>query len=191
MSDSRIFPERWPLSNNFILLAILLLVATAFALVTSTEAVANEIATYAYYALVVGVVIRVLELAIGERVARALVPVRDRLVAWVRGLTLPSPARPSKPAAPGIARPDLALDLPGAPGWAERIRFLRDVLAYTLAALTVSVVLVALYYRDQPYTFIPARFYLLLAGVYGVLLVSLIIVHLVGFRGSRRSGPSP
>lgn len=66
MSEASVW-EDWPLSNNFILAAILLLLATAGSLVVATEALANQLARYAYYALVVGVLLRFIEMALEER----------------------------------------------------------------------------------------------------------------------------
>lgn len=66
----RLFPESWPPSNNFILVAVLLLVATALAVVVSTEETANRLARYAYYFLAVGVFVRLVEQTVGDRIAR-------------------------------------------------------------------------------------------------------------------------
>jgi len=68
-TSDRLLPENWPVSNNFILVAILLLLATALAVVVSTEDVANRFAGYAYYFLTVGVLIRIVEQTVGDRVA--------------------------------------------------------------------------------------------------------------------------
>lgn len=56
----------WPPSNYPIFFAIVLLVATAVTLAMGGEALAEELAIYAYYLLVVGVVIRFFELALPE-----------------------------------------------------------------------------------------------------------------------------
>lgn len=59
--------ENWPLSNYPILMAILLLVATAISLgLGSSETYANQLAIYAYFLLVIGVAIRFFELTLPE-----------------------------------------------------------------------------------------------------------------------------
>lgn len=68
MSEMSLAAKRWPPSNNFILLSVLLLCATAVGLAVATESAANRLATYAYYSLVVGVALRVLELAVGRQI---------------------------------------------------------------------------------------------------------------------------
>lgn len=60
-------PENWPLSNYPILLAMMLLVATAISLgLGSSETYANQLAIYAYFLLVIGVAIRFFELTLPE-----------------------------------------------------------------------------------------------------------------------------
>lgn len=59
--------ENWPLSNYPILLALMLLVATAISLgIGSSETNANQLAIYAYFLLVIGVAIRFFELTLPE-----------------------------------------------------------------------------------------------------------------------------
>ena len=65
--------EKWPLSNYPILLALILLVATAISLgVGESEAYANQLAIYAYFLLVIGVAVRFFELVLPERVVQRL-----------------------------------------------------------------------------------------------------------------------
>lgn len=65
--DPTAFLDGWPPSNYPIAAAVLLLVATGVTLVVSTEEAANRLATYAYYFLVLGVALRLVEHAAGER----------------------------------------------------------------------------------------------------------------------------
>ena len=59
--------DNWPLSNYPILMALLLLVATALSLgLGGSEAYANQLAIYAYFLLVIGVAIRFFELTLPE-----------------------------------------------------------------------------------------------------------------------------
>lgn len=64
--------DEWPLSNNFILAAILLLIVSAFTLAFRTEEQANNYAIWAYYSLVVGVLLRFVEIVVEERLGRDL-----------------------------------------------------------------------------------------------------------------------
>ncbi len=65
--------EKWPLSNYPILLALILLVATAISLgIGESEAYANQLAIYAYFLLVIGVAIRFFELVLPERLVQRL-----------------------------------------------------------------------------------------------------------------------
>lgn len=66
--------EEWPFSNNFILAAILLLIAAAFTLAFRTEEKANQYAIWAYYALVIGVFLRFVEIVLEERFDLELKP---------------------------------------------------------------------------------------------------------------------
>lgn len=81
MSETSLTMKRWPLSNNFVLLSVLLLCATAIGLAVTTESAANRLATYAYYSLVVGVVLRLLELTIGRQIESAAGRVRSAVAA--------------------------------------------------------------------------------------------------------------
>jgi len=59
--------ENWPLSNYPILMAILLLVATAVLIgLGESDTYANQLAIYAYFLLVTGVAIRFFELTLPE-----------------------------------------------------------------------------------------------------------------------------
>lgn len=59
--------ENWPLSNYPILMAIILLVATAiFIGLGESDVYANQLAIYAYFLLVTGVTIRFFELTLPE-----------------------------------------------------------------------------------------------------------------------------
>ena len=59
--------KNWPLSNYPILMAILLLIATAVLLgLGSSENDANQLAIYAYFLLVTGIAIRFFELTLPE-----------------------------------------------------------------------------------------------------------------------------
>ncbi len=63
--------EKWPLSNYPILLALILLVATAISSgIGESEAYANQLAIYAYFLLAVGVAVRFFELVLPERVVQ-------------------------------------------------------------------------------------------------------------------------
>ena len=56
----------WPLSNYPIFLALVLLFATAVTLAMGDEPLAEDLAIYAYYLLVIGVTIRFFELALPD-----------------------------------------------------------------------------------------------------------------------------
>lgn len=72
----------WPLSNYPILAAILLLIATAAALALGySEEYANQLAIYAYYGLVIGVALRVLEMAVPSDAGTRVKTLFDR-VGW-------------------------------------------------------------------------------------------------------------
>jgi len=62
----------WPSSNYPIFIVLMLLVATAATLVIGDEKRAEELAIYAYYFLVIGVLIRFFELALPERTLQKL-----------------------------------------------------------------------------------------------------------------------
>ena len=65
--------SHWPPSNYPILFAIILLIATAITLALGySESFANDLATYAYLLLVIGVIIRFFELAMPEHMARKI-----------------------------------------------------------------------------------------------------------------------
>ncbi|MFZ3169540.1 MAG: hypothetical protein WA130_18155 [Candidatus Methanoperedens sp.] len=65
--------ENWPLSNYPILLAIMLLVATAISFgLGSSETNANQLAMYAYFLLVIGVAIRFFELTLPETLIKRI-----------------------------------------------------------------------------------------------------------------------
>ena len=72
-------PRRWPLSNEFILLSVLLLLATGVGFVAVAQQVSERLAIYAYYSLVAGVSLRVVELAVGDRFVGAAGRVRSKL----------------------------------------------------------------------------------------------------------------
>jgi len=76
--------EEWPFSNNFILAAILLLIAAAFTLAFRTEEQANQHAIWAYYSLVVGVFLRFIEIVLDERFDVELKPYTYRKLAPVK-----------------------------------------------------------------------------------------------------------
>ncbi|VVB86703.1 Uncharacterised protein [uncultured archaeon] len=63
--DDEEHTKNWPLSNYPILMALLMLIATAASLgLGSSESYANQIAIYAYFLLVTGVAIRFFELTL-------------------------------------------------------------------------------------------------------------------------------
>lgn len=70
MTETLLAPRRWPLSNDFVLLSVLLLLATGAGFVVARQ-VSEQFATYAYYSLVAGVSLRVVELAVGDRLTGA------------------------------------------------------------------------------------------------------------------------
>lgn len=81
------WPGGWPPSNYVFLPAILLLAATGLALVGSSAAVANGLAVDAYFLLVVGVALRLLEYAAEARVTRLMGHAErglERVKQWVR-----------------------------------------------------------------------------------------------------------
>ena len=60
--------NEWPLSNYPIFMALVLLAATAVTVAMGNEPRAESLAIYAYYLLVIGVIIRFFELALPDRV---------------------------------------------------------------------------------------------------------------------------
>lgn len=73
--------DEWPLSNYPILLALILLVSTTIALgIGKSEVYANQLAVYAYFLLVIGVIIRFFELTLPEslvqKVKAKLLPIK-------------------------------------------------------------------------------------------------------------------
>lgn len=60
--------ENWPPSNYPIFLALILLVATAVTLSMGDEQMAEDLAIYAYYFLVLGVTIRFLEFTLPDNI---------------------------------------------------------------------------------------------------------------------------
>ena len=57
----------WPPSNYAVLFAVVFLVGTAIATVVSTTEAANRLGTYAFYAMTVGVTLRLVEQVAGRR----------------------------------------------------------------------------------------------------------------------------
>ena len=78
--------EGWPPSNYAIFLALVLLAATAVTLAMGDEKRAEELAIYAYYLLVIGVVIRFFELSLPENTLVKLGVVKVRFLGWMMGL---------------------------------------------------------------------------------------------------------
>ena len=71
--------ENWPLSNNPIFIALILLVATAVTLAMGDEKMAEDLAIYAYYFLVLGVGIRFLEFTVPEKMKSGVVKGIERV----------------------------------------------------------------------------------------------------------------
>lgn len=71
--------DDWPPSNYPILIALMLLVATAATLANGDEKLAESLAIYAYYFLVIGVAIRFFELSIPEDTLQRLNPAKKRI----------------------------------------------------------------------------------------------------------------
>jgi hypothetical protein len=82
----------WPPSNYPIFLALVLLFATAVTLAMGDEPLAEDLAIYAYYLLVIGVSIRFFELALPDdtpdklkRIAKSGLDLADKTSQWARG----------------------------------------------------------------------------------------------------------
>ncbi len=74
----------WPPSNYPILIAFMLLLATAATLAIGDEKRAEELAIYAYYLLVIGVAIRFFELALPEGTLQRLSPAKKRISGFIK-----------------------------------------------------------------------------------------------------------
>ena len=71
--------DNWPLSNNPIFIALILLVATAVTLAMGDEKLAEDYAIYAYYFLVLGVSLRFLEFTVPEKMKSGVVKGIERV----------------------------------------------------------------------------------------------------------------
>ena len=69
----------WPPSNYPFLIALMLLTVTAVTLVIGDEELAENLAIYVYYFLVLGVIIRFFELALPEDTMERLNPAKERI----------------------------------------------------------------------------------------------------------------
>jgi len=69
----------WPLSNYPIFLALVLLFATAVTLAMGDEPLAEDLAIYAYYLLVIGVTIRFFELVLPDDTSQKIDHVKYRI----------------------------------------------------------------------------------------------------------------
>ncbi len=74
----------WPSSNYPIFFALVLLATTAVTLAMGDEPRAEEIAIYAYYFLVIGILIRFFELALPDNTLERLSSKRMRISGWLR-----------------------------------------------------------------------------------------------------------
>jgi len=72
----------WPTSNYPILLALFLLIATAITLAMGNEPLAEQLAIYAYYLLVIGVTIRFLELAVPDNTLHKTTSILLQIMEW-------------------------------------------------------------------------------------------------------------
>ena len=73
----------WPPSNYPILFALFLLAATALVLAMGNKELAEELAIYAYYLLVIGVVIRMVEMALPDSTPETMGRGAVWLKSWV------------------------------------------------------------------------------------------------------------
>jgi len=71
----------WPPSNYPFLIALLILTVTAVALAIGDEELAENLAIYVYYSLILGIAIRFSELAIPEDTIQRLNPAKERISA--------------------------------------------------------------------------------------------------------------
>ena len=76
----------WPSSNYPIFISLVLLASTAVTLAMGDEKRAEELAIYAYYLLVIGVVIRFFELSLPENTLTKLGVVKVRFLGWMHWL---------------------------------------------------------------------------------------------------------
>ena len=72
----------WPISNYPILLALFLLIATAITLALGNEPLAEQLAIYAYYLLVIGVTIRFLELTVPDNTLHKITSILLQIMEW-------------------------------------------------------------------------------------------------------------
>lgn len=159
------WPGGWPPSNYPIFLAVLLLLATALALVVGTEETGNEVATVAYFALVVGVVLRVAEHLAGDRLRPAVAVSLARLEARLLKPARPAAMDPTRGRRRAGRRPR---------GGAPEAAIAHAVARYTAVATGVGGLAVVLYWWRQPATVVPTRF--LLGWVVVVWLLASVAV---------------
>lgn len=162
-NENRPLLEEWPLSNYPILVAVLLLVATALALVVSTEEAANTLATYAYYALVVGVALRLVETAAGERWAAAGDVVRESVGGLASHLErrLASSGDGTIPVAGRRVdheSRDEVLNRVERARTAARARNVDVVVRWTFGSTLFGGILLLAYWWQQPYHYVSAGF---------------------------------
>lgn len=69
----------WPPSNYPFLIALLILTVTAVALAIGDEGLAENLAIYVYYSLILGIAIRFFELALPEDTMQRLNPAKERI----------------------------------------------------------------------------------------------------------------
>jgi hypothetical protein len=79
--------SNWPPSNYPIFLALVLLAATAVTLAMGDETLAENLAIYAYYLLVIGVTIRFLELSLPDNTPEKLRSAMVRVSGFLHGLS--------------------------------------------------------------------------------------------------------
>jgi len=72
----------WPIFNYPILLALFLLLATAIILALGNESLAEQLAIYAYYFLVIGVTIRFLELTVLDSTLHKITLILLQIMEW-------------------------------------------------------------------------------------------------------------
>lgn len=177
------WPGGWPPSNYPILFAILLLLGTAVALVVSTERTANELATYAYYLLVLGVAIRLVEHAAEDRLRAALTwtgtslqrlversreewgSVAPRLSDWT-----PRPRTAGRKGR-GTRRKESLLSE------SNRREQVHDVAAYTLAATMIGGAVVIASQASEPFVVVSRDFLLGWFAVMGVLALVVVFAR--------------
>jgi len=137
-------PGGWPPSNYPIFLALVLLAATAVTLAMGDEKRAEELAIYAYYLLVLGVVIRFFELSLPENMPVRMGVVKVRFLGWMRWLVRKIRGI-SRRIGSKLRLPEVKISSKGALPGVNSIAFLCDVSKNVTIFLSLAFLILLIY----------------------------------------------